>query len=82
MSQLPQEKMRGAIALAAGIALCLLCITPFALAINHFDWGVGLLVVAPLWIWFILRLWKALECWARNESSTLPPDPDFPDDPE
>lgn len=72
---------RHAIALLAGIAVCVLAVTPFALAINRFDWGVGLLLVAPLLVWVLLRIGKALERWARNESGKPPPDPDFPDDP-
>ena len=55
-------------------------VTTFALAINRFDWGVGLLLVAPVMVWLLLRLGKALERWARNEPDTPPVDPDFPDD--
>jgi len=73
---------RKAIALITGIGLCTLAVTPFVLAINRFDWGVGLLLVAPLLVWFLLRVGKALECWARNEPDTPSPDPDFPDPPE
>jgi hypothetical protein len=72
---------RHAIALLTGITVCVLAVTPFALAINYFDWGVGLLLLAPLLVWFLLRFGKALERWARKESGTPPPDPDFPDDP-
>ena len=73
---------RKVIALISGVALCTLAVTPFALAINHFDWGVGLILLAPLFIWCLLRLGKALERWARNEPDVLPPDPDYPDPPE
>jgi hypothetical protein len=85
-SQDPQQSAanswRKAVALVAGIGLCLLLVTPFALAINRFDWGVALLLVAPLMVWLLLRIGKALERWARNEPDTPPPDPDFPDDPD
>jgi hypothetical protein len=73
---------RKAIALVIGIAVCALAVTPFALAINSFDWGVGLLLVAPLLVWLLLRIGKALERWANNEPNRPPPDPDFPDQPE
>lgn len=72
---------RKLIALLLGVALCILAVTPFALAIHRFDWGVGLLLVAPVLVWLLLRAGRALERWARNEHRALPPDPDFPDDP-
>lgn len=75
------SRSRKAIALLTGMAVCVLAVTPFALAINRFDWGVGLLLVAPLFVWLLMRVGKALERWARNEPDTPPPDPDFPDDP-
>ncbi len=83
--QLPPQQsssgtLRKTIALIAGIAICTLIITPFALAINRFDWGVGLLLVAPLLVWLLLRVGRALERWAHNEPNGLPPDPDFPDE--
>jgi hypothetical protein len=72
---------RNAIALVTGIVICILAVTPFALAINRYDWGVGLILVAPVLVWLLLRVGKALERWARNEPDTPTPDPDFPDDP-
>lgn len=73
--------LRPAIALVTGVVICILAITPFALAINRFDWGVVLLLVAPLIVWLLLRMGRALERWARNEPNIPPHDPDFPDDP-
>ncbi len=75
------SKSRQAVALISGVTLCILAVTPFALAINRFDWGVGLLLVAPLFVWLLLRAGRALERWARNEPDAPPVDPDFPDDP-
>lgn len=75
------NKLRKTLALIVGVVLCTLLITPFVLAINRFDWGVSLLLVAPLFVWILLRIGKALERWARNEADTPPVDPDFPDDP-
>jgi apolipoprotein N-acyltransferase len=72
---------RKAIALMASVVLCILAVTPFALAINRFDWGVVLLLVAPLLVWLLLRAGRAMERWARNEDRSPPPDPDFPDEP-
>lgn len=70
---------RGAVALVIGLVVCLLVMTPFVLAINYYDWGVGLVLVSPLVIWLLLRLGRRLEYWARGETGR-PPDPDFPDD--
>ena len=76
------SKTRETIALISGIAICIAVITPFALAIKYFDWGVGLLLVAPLLIWLLLRTGRSLERWAINETETLPPDPDYPEEPD
>ena len=71
---------RQALALVVGIAICVLVITPFALAINRYDWGVGLLLVAPVLVWLLLRAGRRLERWSRNETDGPPPDPDYPED--
>lgn len=71
---------RQALALVVGIAVCVLVITPFALAINRYDWGVGLLLVAPVLVWLLLRAGRRLERWSRNETDGPPPDPDYPED--
>jgi len=73
------SRSRQAFALAIGTAVCVLSITPFALAINRFDWGVGLLLAAPLLVWLLLRMGRRLESWSRNEPA-IPPDPDYPED--
>ncbi len=72
---------RKVIALLAGIALCVVVVTLFALAINRFDWGVGLMLVAPLVTWLVLKMGKSLERWANGPTAAAPVDPDFPDDP-
>lgn len=72
---------RKVIALLAGVALCVVVVTLFALAINRFDWGVGLMLVAPLVTWLLLRMGKSLERWANGATAAAPVDPDFPDDP-
>lgn len=74
------KTLRKAIALIAGIGICTIVVTPFALAINRFDWGVALLLVAPFMVWLLLWIGKALERWARNEPDIPAVDPDFPDD--
>lgn len=71
---------RKLVSLLLGVIFCILAVTPFALAINRFDWGVSLLLVAPPFVWLLLRAARALERWANNEDRSLPPDPDFPDD--
>jgi len=80
--QQPQSNTSGvrhAVALALGLLLWAAMIIPFVLAINHFDWGVGLLLVAPLLVWVLMRIGRALEHWARRDSDSAPVDPDFPD---
>jgi hypothetical protein len=72
---------RKLISLLLGVLLCILAVTPFALAINRFDWGVGLLLVAPPFVWLLLRTGRALERWANYENRPPPTDPDFPEDP-
>jgi hypothetical protein len=72
--------LRGAIALLVGILVCTGLVVPFVLVINRTDWGVAMLLLAPLLVFVLLRISRRLECWARNEASSLPPDPDFPDD--
>ncbi len=71
---------REAVALVAGVVLCIAAVTPFVLAINYYDWGVGLMLAAPVFVWLLLQAGKKLERWARNEPDTDPPDPDYPDD--
>ncbi len=71
---------RPLIAMLTGLTICACLVVPFALAINRFDWGVGLLLVAPLLVWLLMQIGKRLERWARYESDSLPPDPDFPDE--
>ena len=73
------SQSRAAIAVLLGVALCVVAVAPFALAIKRFDWGVSLVLAAPLLVWLLLRAGRALERWARNEDRT-PPDPDFPDE--
>jgi hypothetical protein len=74
------SRYRLAIALVLGLLVCAALVIPFVLAINSFDWGVGLLLVAPALVWVLMRIGKKLEDWARNVTGELPPDPDFPDD--
>jgi multisubunit Na+/H+ antiporter MnhG subunit len=71
---------RPAVALVIGLVICVLAITPFAWAIKHFDLGVGLLLVAPVLVWVLLRVGQRLERWSRNEPDVPPVDPDYPDD--
>ncbi len=71
---------RKAVALVTGVVLAVAVVTLFALAINRFDWGVGLMLLAPLVTWLVLRLGRWLERWASGAGNAPPIDPDFPDD--
>tara|TARA_R110001592_G_scaffold232050_1_gene489326 strand:+ start:9378 stop:9578 length:201 start_codon:yes stop_codon:yes gene_type:complete len=63
-----------------GLVMCAVLVTPFVLAINSYDWGVGLMLLAPLLVWVLMRMGKKLEDWARNTTEKSSQDPDFPDD--
>jgi uncharacterized membrane protein YgaE (UPF0421/DUF939 family) len=73
---------RKIIALVAGVVITIGVATPLGMAIKYNDWGVGLILLAPLVVWALLRMGTALERWANNEPGGLPPDPDFPDEPD
>lgn len=68
------------VALVIGVALCALVVTLFAGAINRYDWGVGLMLLAPLVAWLVLRMGRALERWANGAGNRPPIDPDYPED--
>lgn len=72
--------LRKTAALVAAVVLCVVLVTPFVVAIKRYDWGVALLLVAPVWVWLLLRIGRALERWACNAPDALPPDPDFPEE--
>ena len=72
---------REAFALALGVILCIIVVTPFVMAIKYLDGGVGFILASPVLVWLLLWAGKKLERWARNEPDTPPPDPDYPDEP-
>ena len=72
---------REAVALIAGVVLCTIIVTPFAMAIKYLDGGVFFILASPVLVWLLLWGGKKLERWARHENNTLPPDPDYPDKP-
>jgi len=74
------SRFRLVFALLLGLMICAALVIPFALAINRYDWGVALLLVAPIFVWVLMRIGRRLEDWARNTTSDPPPDPDYPDD--
>lgn len=74
------SRFRLALALSMGLVICAVLVIPFVLAINSYDWGVGLMLLAPLLVWVLMRMGKGLEAWARNTTRQPPQDPDFPDD--
>tara|TARA_R110002074_G_scaffold321448_1_gene491886 strand:- start:455 stop:661 length:207 start_codon:yes stop_codon:yes gene_type:complete len=66
--------------MSLGLVMCAVLVIPFVLAINSYDWGVGLMLLAPLLVWILMWISKRLEDWARNTTENSPQDPDFPDD--
>lgn len=74
------KSSREAVALIAGVTLCILTVTPFVLVVNTFDWGVSLMIIAPVFVWLLMWIGKRLERWAHNEDTAPLTDPDYPDD--
>lgn len=46
-------------------------VLPLVWLINNRDWGVALMLPVPFVVYGLLRLGRALECWAR--AATPPP---------
>lgn len=74
------SRFRLVLALLLSLLVSAVLVIPFVLAINSYDWGVALLLLAPLLVWVLMRIAKGLEDWARKTTVGPPPDPDFPDD--
>ncbi|RLQ23838.1 hypothetical protein DWB85_01415 [Seongchinamella sediminis] len=72
---------RKVVALLLGLLITVLAVSAFALAINRYDWGVTLILLAPLLVWLVLRMGKWLERWANGTGRLDDSDPDFPDEP-
>lgn len=73
-------RLRLTLALLLGLVICAALVIPFVLVINRYDWGVGLLLVAPLLVWALMRMARKLEGLARKATAEPVPDPDFPND--
>ncbi len=71
---------REAVALIAGVVLCIIIVTPFVMAIKYLEGGVFFILASPALVWLMLWGGKKLERWARRDNHTLPPDPDYPDE--
>lgn len=76
------NRFRLTLALLLGLLICAVLVIPFILAINSYDWGVALLLVAPLLVWVLMKIAKRLENWARDTTGKPAPDPDYPDEPD
>lgn len=74
-------RSRKTLALLVGLLLTALMVSAFALAINRYDWGVALILLAPLLVWLVLQMGKGLERWANDRASPGGSDPDYPDEP-
>ncbi|MBN8413769.1 MULTISPECIES: hypothetical protein [Halomonas] len=53
--------LRHRLALVAGLALAVALLTPLAWLIHHRDWGVLLMPLVPVVIWWTLNAWRYLE---------------------
>lgn len=53
------------IAVVIGLAVGLMVVLPVAWLINNYDWGIGLMLLVPLFIYGLMRLARGLEAWAR-----------------
>ncbi|MGE4533055.1 hypothetical protein [Halomonas sp.] len=59
----------------AVILWCLVAVAvvlPLVWLINNRDWGIGLMLLAPLVVYGLMRLARGLEAWAR---ASVPPEP-------
>ena len=70
---------REAVALIAGVVLCIIIVTPFVMAIKYLEGGVVFILASPALVWLLLWLGRKLERWARHHNNSPPPDPDYPD---
>ncbi|WP_027960653.1 hypothetical protein [Halomonas halodenitrificans] len=53
------------LAVAAWCLVAVALVLPLVWLINNRDWGVGLMLLAPLVVYGLMRLGRALEGWAR-----------------
>ena len=60
----------------AVILWCLVAVAvvlPLVWLINNRDWGIGLMLLAPLVVYGLMRLARGLEAWARGSAPPEPP---------
>ncbi|MFW6346373.1 MAG: hypothetical protein ACOC0M_08625 [Halomonas sp.] len=53
------------LAVAAWCLVAVAIVLPLVWLINNRDWGIGLMLLAPLVVYGLMRLARALEGWAR-----------------
>ncbi|NWN81956.1 MAG: hypothetical protein HLX48_03020 [Halomonas sp.] len=53
------------LAVAAWCLVAVALVLPLVWLINNRDWGVGLILLAPVLVYGLMRLGRALEGWAR-----------------
>lgn len=61
------------LAVAAWCLVAVALMLPMVWLINNRDWGVGLMLLAPLVVYGLMRLGRALEGWARASAPPTPP---------
>ena len=60
------------LAVAAWCLVAVALVLPLVWLINNRDWGIGLMLLAPLVVYGLMRLARGLEAWAR---ASVPPEP-------
>lgn len=61
------------LAVAAWCLVAVALVLPLVWLINNRDWGVGLILLAPVLVYGLMRLGRALEGWARASAPPEPP---------
>ncbi|TDB04744.1 hypothetical protein [Halomonas marinisediminis] len=59
------SRTRPILAVAAWCLVAVALVLPLVWLINNRDWGVGLILLAPLLVYGLMRLGRSLESWAR-----------------
>jgi len=62
------QRLRLICAVALWCLVAVALVLPLVWLINTRDWGIGLMLLAPLVVYGLMRLARALESWARSIS--------------
>jgi len=66
------RRTRPILAITLWCLVAVAVVLPLVWLINNRDWGIGLMLLAPLVVYGLMRLGRALEAWARASSTPGP----------